>query len=181
MHANASDGVKVLPIARISIRNTGVLSTTAEARGNSSAGLQPPMRLRSHESDGAYASENNNAAIVIEMTVVLIPCPSTTRNFERTSSPNSQEIREIETSFICLVLCPFVLCAWCSGLGNKYKELSTKNQDPTQSLPYFFPPMPRLMMCCISSALGIPRSVAGPNPNGPPSVFAANVMLSPCA
>ena len=31
MHANASEGAKVLPIARISIRNTGVLSTTAEA------------------------------------------------------------------------------------------------------------------------------------------------------
>jgi len=77
---------------------------TAEATGNSSAGLQPPMRWRSHESEGAYASENNNAAIVIEMTVVLMPCPSTTREFARTSSPNSQEIREIETSFI-LTLC----------------------------------------------------------------------------
>ena len=33
------------------------------------------------------------------------------------------------------------------------------------------------MMLCISSAFGIPRSVAGLSPNGPPSVFAMNVML----
>ena len=36
-------------------------------------------------------------------------------------------------------------------------------------------------MLCISSELGIPNSVAGPIPNGPPSELAANVMLSPCA
>jgi hypothetical protein len=41
--------------------------------------------------------------------------------------------------------------------------------------------MPWSMMLCISNAFGIPRSVPGPRPNGPPSVFAANVMLSPCA
>ena len=39
--------------------------------------------------------------------------------------------------------------------------------------------MPWSMMLCISNAFGIPRSVPGPRPNGPPSVFAANVMLSP--
>ena len=33
MQKNASAGAKVLPIARISIRNTGMLRTTAEASG----------------------------------------------------------------------------------------------------------------------------------------------------
>lgn len=35
-----------------------------------SGGLQPPMRLRNHESDGAYASENNNDTMMSEDTVV---------------------------------------------------------------------------------------------------------------
>ena len=67
------------------------------------------MRWRSHESEGAYANENNNAAIVIELTVVLTPCPSITSEFDRTSSPNNQEIREIETSFILSTLVREVL------------------------------------------------------------------------
>src|SRR5205085_9191450 len=102
MHANASEGAKVLPIARISIRNTGRLSTTAEARGNSSAGLQPPMRWRSQNSDGAYARENNNATTISDVTLAL--AMSVKR--ERISSiPASQETSEMEMSFIwCLVL-----------------------------------------------------------------------------
>ena len=169
MHANASDGAKVLPIARISIRNTGMLSTTAEASGNSNAGLQPPMRWRSHERDGAYASENTSAAMIIEVTVALRASPSTTKNFDNSSDrPNSQETREIDTNFMCYL--------FGHGLHRSFFNLCNP-----WLLNYFFEPMPRPMMCCISSALGIPRSVAGLNPNGPPSVFAANVMLSPCA
>ena len=95
MQANASEGAKVLPIARISIKKTGTLSTTAEARGNSSAGLQPPMRLRNQNSDGAYARENNSAAIVNEMTVTFV----TSVNFARMSRLNIHEQSEMETSF----------------------------------------------------------------------------------
>ena len=96
MHANASKGVKVLPIARISIRNTGTLSTTAEASGNSSAGLQPPMRWRNQNNDGAYARENSSAAMINAMTVALV----ISVNFARMARLNSHEINEIETSFI---------------------------------------------------------------------------------
>src|SRR5512132_4276210 len=104
MHANASDGAKVLPIARISIRNTGTLSTTAEASGKSSAGLQPPMRLRNQNSDGAYAKENSSAAMINDVTVA----PFKSVNCEPMSSrPSAHEIREIETSFMCVVLCGY--------------------------------------------------------------------------
>jgi len=54
MQANASAVSKVLPIAKISIRNTGAFSTRAEARGKSSRGRQPPMRCRNHKSDGDF-------------------------------------------------------------------------------------------------------------------------------
>src|ERR1051326_705993 len=98
------------------------------------------MRWRSHESDGAYASENKSAAMIIEVTVALSACPPTTKNFERMSNkPDIQETREIDTSFIsCFVLCAlcFVLGAWCLA---KYKVLSTKHQIPrplTSSFPY---------------------------------------------
>jgi len=60
------------------------------------------MRWRSHEREGAYANENKSAAMIIDVTVVLSACPSTTKNFERRSNrPNNQETREIDTSFIC--------------------------------------------------------------------------------
>ena len=96
MQANASDGAKVLPIARISIRKTGTLSMTAEARGNNSAGLQPPMRWRNQNSDGAYARENNSAAMINVRTVALVMSV----NFARMARLNSHETSEIETSFI---------------------------------------------------------------------------------
>src|ERR1043165_570909 len=99
MHANASAGVKVLPIARNSIRKTGVLSTTAEASGKSSAGLQPPMRWRNQNSEGAYARENSSAAMIIEVMLILTPWPSI-KNFERIPRADSHETRDIKTSFI---------------------------------------------------------------------------------
>ena len=46
-------------------------------------------------------------------------------------------------------------------------------------LPSDFIPSPR--MCSSSKALGIPNSIAGLNPNGPPSVFEANSIRSPYA
>ena len=52
------------------MRKTGKLITTAEAIRKTSGGLHPFMRLRSHESDGAYASENNNETMMSEDTVV---------------------------------------------------------------------------------------------------------------
>ena len=52
------------------MRKTGELITTAEASRKTSGGLQPPMRLRSHESEGAYASENNNETMMSEGAVV---------------------------------------------------------------------------------------------------------------
>ena len=69
-------------------------------------------------------------------------------------------------------------------MENEYRPgsgLCWSTRIPDQQWSYFVLPMPRWMMCCISSALGIPRIVAGLKPNGPPSVFAANRMLSPCA
>ena len=100
MHANASYGDKVLPIARISIRNTGVLRTIAEASGNNSAGRQPPMRWRSQEREGAYARENSNAAMIIEVTVTLGP------KLERIARAESHETRDINTSFISILSQP---------------------------------------------------------------------------
>ena len=163
MHANASEGAKVLPIARISIKKTGRLSTMAEARGNSSIGRQPPSRCRNQKSDGAYASEKTSAATISDVIVAVFmlaaalrSCAPVRENVDRSSrNPSNHEPREIEINFICV-------------------------QNPNRTRIYFLP-MPRWMMCCISSEFGIPSSVAGLRPNGPPSVFAMNVMLSPVA
>jgi len=53
MNANVSATLKVLPIAKIPIKNTGRLMMSAEASGKSAAGRQPPSRLRSQNNDGA--------------------------------------------------------------------------------------------------------------------------------
>jgi hypothetical protein len=105
MQANASEGAKVLPIARTSIRNTGMLRTMAEASGKSTKGLQPPRRLRSHDRDGAYASEKRSAERISEVTVALLrsrPVPFTNENVAKISNnANNQEQREIESNFMC--------------------------------------------------------------------------------
>src|SRR5262245_45197397 len=105
MHANASKGAKVLPIANISIRKTGMFSTTAEARGKSKAGRHPPIRSRNQNSDGAYASENNNAAMINEVAVAprrsveLNCCPSINENAVRIDNKASNhEPSEMESS-----------------------------------------------------------------------------------
>ena len=102
MQANASDGAKVLPIARISIRNTGMLRTTAETSGKSANGLQPPRRLRSHDNDGAYASENKSAVSINEVTVALLKAIPLIKEKVVTinNSPSNHEQREIESNFI---------------------------------------------------------------------------------
>jgi len=104
MQANASEGAKVLPIARISIRNTGMLRTIAEARGKSTNGLQPPRRVRSHDNDGAYASENSSAVRISEVTVALLrstPLPFTNENVVTiNNNASNHEQREIESNFI---------------------------------------------------------------------------------
>ena len=96
MHANASAGAKVLPIARISIRKTGRLRTMAEARGKSSAGRQPPRRCRSQKSDGAYPSENKSAATIMETIVAPLTSVVVVRS---NNNPNNHEPREIESNF----------------------------------------------------------------------------------
>jgi len=53
MNANASRGTKVLPIAKIPIKKTGIFKTNAEATGKSAAGLQPPSRFLNQYNDGA--------------------------------------------------------------------------------------------------------------------------------
>jgi hypothetical protein len=53
MNANASDGAKVLPIARNAIRKTGRLIRKAETKGKRAAGLQPFIRFRNQNNDGA--------------------------------------------------------------------------------------------------------------------------------
>ena len=64
-------------------------------------------------------------------------------------------------------------------------ELSAKRADTEVRPPHYFRGdcscIPCCRMCWISRAWGIPSSVAGLKPNGPPSVLATNVMLSPCA
>jgi hypothetical protein len=104
MQANASDGAKVLPIARIWIRNTGMFRTTAEASGKSTNGLQPPRRLRSHDNDGAYASEKRSAVRISEVIVALLrstPLPFTNENVVTiNNNADNQEPREIESNFI---------------------------------------------------------------------------------
>ena len=141
MHANASDGAKVLPIARISIRNTGMFRTTAEARGKSKNGLQPPIRLRSHDNEGAYASENKRAVSINEVTVALPK--SRPRLFIKekvvtiNNNANNHEQREIESNFISglrlgfgLLLLDFGL--WPMGLRSS-SETKTKDLRPKTS------------------------------------------------
>ena len=104
MQANASEGAKVLPIARTSIRNTGILRTMAEASGKSTKGLQPPRRLRSHDRDGAYASEKRSAVRISEVTVALLrsrPLPFTNENVVTiNNNADNHEHREMESNFI---------------------------------------------------------------------------------
>ena len=40
--------------------------------------------------------------MIIEVTVALKACPSLTTKFDRISAPNSQEMREMETSFMLI-------------------------------------------------------------------------------
>jgi hypothetical protein len=114
MQANASNGAKVLPIARISIRNTGMFRTMAETSGKSANGLQPPRRLRSHDNDGAYASENNSAARISEVTVALLssrPLPFMNEKVVTiNNNANNHEQREIESNFITGLV-------WASAVG----------------------------------------------------------------
>gem|GEM_PF-3601481 len=58
-------------------------------------------------------------------------------------------------------------------------HIGPPRQSHVRAVCYFLTPWRR--MCCISSELGAPSKLAGLKPNGPPSVFAASVMLSPCA
>ena len=86
MNANASAVPKVLPIAKIPIKKTGMLRTKADASGKSAAGRQPPRRFRNQNKDGAYASEKSSAAMTSEvmvaplMSAALRLSPSTTTN-----------------------------------------------------------------------------------------------------
>src|ERR1051325_1224531 len=114
MQAKASEGAKVLPIARTSIRNTDILRTMAEEIGKSTKGRQPPRRLRSHERDGAYASEKMSAERISEVTVALLrsrPVPFTNENVATiNNNANNHEHREIESNFITGLV-------WASAFG----------------------------------------------------------------
>ncbi len=120
MQANASDGAKVLPIARIWIRNTGMFRTTAEASGKSTNGLQPPRRLRSHDNDGAYASEKRSAVRISEVIVALLrstPLPFTNENGATiNNNADNQEPREIESNFITGLVWASALSLWLWSL-----------------------------------------------------------------
>ena len=106
MNANASSGIKVLPIAKIPIKKTGKLSTNAEATGNNAAGRQPPSRFLNQYNDGAYASEKTSAAMMSEATVAFpsstaFTLPSTKLNASnRTSSPINQDASDMQISFM---------------------------------------------------------------------------------
>ena len=114
--------------------------------------------------------------VAVFMLEALRSCAPERENVVRSSRRlSNQEPREIESNFMyCVELGAlyFVLGSWVFGLG---QDPSTKTQDS------YFLLIPRWMMLCISSEFGIPSSVAGLRPNGPPSVFAMNVMLSPVA
>src|SRR5215510_2546057 len=137
MHANASDGAKVLPIARISIRNTGTLRTTAEASGKSTNGLQPPRRLRSHDNDGAYASENNSAVRISEVNVALLrsrPLPFMNEKVVTiNNNADNHEHREIESNFIngLVWASAFVLRSLAFGLWPEYLDLHLRRRPKT--------------------------------------------------
>ena len=107
MNANASAAAKVLPIAKIPIKKIGILRTRADANGNSTAGRQPPRRLRNQNKDGAYANEKSKAAMTNEvmvaplMSAALKLAPSTTENVSRIAArPSNHEPREMAMSFI---------------------------------------------------------------------------------
>jgi len=111
MKANASVAAKVLPIAKIPIRKTGRLITTAEANGNRAAGRQPPSRFRNQNSEGAYASEKRSAVMMSETRVTPLAsalfkvAPSTRKNVSsRDVRPSSHDPSEIERSFMVVVL-----------------------------------------------------------------------------
>ena len=73
-------------------------------------------------------------------------------------------------------------CHFCAArVLNEKRQMSNDKWKMVSDLTAYFLFIPRWMMFCISSAFGIPRSVAGLSPNGPPSVLAMNVMLSPVA
>ena len=116
MLANASEGTKVLPIARISIKKTGMFRTTPERIGKRRTGRQPPSRFRNANKAGAYASEKRSAVTINEVagtvcaSVELNVWPCAIENVSMIeSSASNHEPSEIETSFIgetvCLVLC----------------------------------------------------------------------------
>ncbi len=110
MNANASVGIKVLPIAKIPIKKTGRLRINAEATGKITAGRQPPNRFLNQNSDGAYANEKSSAATISEATVTLLTStalrfnPSTkTKVTSSAESPTSHDANEMQSSFMMLV------------------------------------------------------------------------------
>lgn len=110
----------------------------------------------------------SDMTVTLLTSVALTPCCDMRENVERSSSrPSSHETSEIDKSFTAFVQSPST--DYAESLRNLWMVL----------LPYFLFFIPRSMMLCISNAFGIPRIVAGLKPNGPPSVFAANVMPSP--
>lgn len=109
----------------------------------------------------------NDVTVTLLTSVALTPCCDMRENVERSSSrPSSHETSEIDKSFICS--------------DKAIHRLRKKSAESVNGLlPYLLFFIPRSMMLCISNAFGMPRIVAGLKPNGPPSVFAANVMPSP--
>src|SRR5688500_10034937 len=108
MNANASAATKVQPIANNPIKNTGMLSSRADVKGNTAAGRQPPRRRRNQNRDGAYASEKSSAAMMRDVTVAPLMsaalrfAPSTTLKVSRMiANASNQEPNEMEMSFIC--------------------------------------------------------------------------------
>ena len=89
------------------IKNTGMLSSRADVKGNTAAGRQPPRRRRNQNRDGAYASEKSRAAMMSDVTVVpLISAvlrftPSTTVKVNRMiANAINQDPNEMEISFM---------------------------------------------------------------------------------
>jgi len=161
-----------------------------DVSGRMYARSSSPNRALSQDSDGPYESENMKAAPASEAAIPELMCGKLRCRITGTSTmldkPTTHEQTEMKKDFIDAVfqMSPIAspaLLSWSRhGQGNHARSPRSFSCPLLHCLlPSDFIPSPR--MCSSSKALGIPNSIAGLNPNGPPSVFEANSIRSPYA
>src|SRR5262249_5285582 len=98
------------------------------------------MRLRSHDSEGAYASENKRAVSINEVTVALpksrLSRPMNEKVVTINSNANNHEPREIESNFINWPRLGFglellVFALWLLVFGPRNLSLHQKQRPKT--------------------------------------------------